>query len=139
MTISLDYFLITAAISMLISLSLAWLASFILYAKVQTLQSIFPGTHQLIRAHIDFLLMAILLVMSFYLCERLVISLPDSIILLTCFGALYNPLGFIMLAIKPEMANPVSFLEKLRVLLGFLPATIGYGYIMLAVLASLLS
>jgi len=90
---------------MLISLSLAWLASFILYAKVQTLQSIFPGTHQLIRAHIDFLLMAILLVMSFYLCERLIISLPDSIILITCFGALYNPLGYIMLAVLASLLS----------------------------------
>ena len=137
MSVSISLFLFTAAISMLISLSLAWLASLIFYANVQFLKAIFPATQQLIRAHIDFLLMSILLVVSFYLSERLTLSIPDSIVLITCFGALYNPLGFIILAIKPSMANPQTRIEKLRVLLGFLPATIGYGYIMIAVLLAL--
>jgi hypothetical protein len=131
------YLLITAAFSMLISLSLAWLASLILYANIKFLKKRFPANHQLIRAHIDYLLMSLLLVMSFYLNERLALNLPGSIILITCIGALYNPFGFIILAIKPRMANPETLLEKLRVLLGFIPATLGYGYIMVAVMLKL--
>lgn len=129
--------LITAAVCMLISLGLAWLASFILYAKIKSLKAIFPATHQLIRAHIDYLLMTGLLVISYYLIDHLAITLPGWVILLLCVGALYNPFGFIVLAMKPHLANPETFGQKARVLLGFLPATLGYGYTMIAVLAQL--
>lgn len=129
-----DYFLICAAALLLISLGLAWLASFILYAQIAFLKKIFPATHQLIRAHIDYLLMSLLLVAAHYLDQTLSLALPTSIIVITCIGAIYNPFGFIVLAMKPAMANPKTFGEKARVLLGFLPATIGYGYIMIAVL-----
>lgn len=122
---------------MLISLGLAWLASLILYAKIARLKRIFPATHQLIRAHIDYLLMFILLVSAYYLQGLLSITLPAWVIALLCVGSLYNPFGFIVLAIKPELANPQTFSQKLRVLIGFLPATLGYGYLMIAVLISL--
>jgi hypothetical protein len=132
-----NYFLITAASSMLISLGLAWLASLILYADISALKKVFPASHQLIRAHIDYLLMSILLVVCFYLTERLSLSLPDSIIYITCFGALYNAFGFIVLAMKPHLAKPKNRAETLRILTGFLPATIGFGYIMTATLVAL--
>lgn len=129
--------LITGAICMLISLALAWLASLIFYAKVQRLKAIFPATHQLIRAHIDYLLMFILLVTTYYLVKELNITLPAWVIALLCIGSLYNPFGFILLAIKPKLANPETPLQKLRVLTGFLPATLGYGAAMIMVLLAL--
>ena len=138
MTITLDLLPITAALSLVISLALAWLASLIVYVQVGALKRIFPATHQLIRAHIDYLLMSLLLVMAFYLAERFALELPVSIIVLVCVGALYNPFGFIVLAMKPELANPKTAGEKIRILLGFLPATLGYGYIMIALMAALL-
>jgi len=138
MNISIEYFLVTAAMSLLVSLVLAWLASFIIYGKVTALKRIFPATHQLIRAHIDYLLMSILLVVCFYLTERLDLRIPNSIILITCFGAVYNPFGFIVIAIKPELASPKTSLEKFRIMFGFLPATIGYGFIMIQVLRAYL-
>ena len=100
-----DLLLITASVCLIISLALAWLASLILYAKIGFLKQIFKANHQLIRAHIDYLLMMILLVVCFYLIERLQLVIPNGIILLTCLGALYNPFGFIILAIKPHLAN----------------------------------
>lgn len=133
-----DYLLATAALALLISLALAWLASLIVYAKIGVLKRCFPATHQLIRAHIDYLLMCMLLVVSFYLVDRLQIDLPGWAIILLCVGALYNPFGFIVLAIKPHLANPETLGEKLRVLLGFLPATLGFGYVGVAVLGVLL-
>lgn len=130
--------LITGAICMLISLGLAWLASLIIYAKVKRLKAIFPATHQLIRAHIDYLLMFILLVVTYYLAKELSITLPLWVIALLCIGSLYNPFGFILLAIKPTLANPETRLQKLRALTGFLPASIGYGAAMIMVLSALL-
>ena len=79
---------------MLISLGLAWLASLVIYAKVKRLKAIFPATHQLIRAHIEYLLMFILLVVTYYLAKELSITLPSWVIVLLCIGSLYNPFRF---------------------------------------------
>ncbi|KZY93775.1 hypothetical protein A3744_17540 [Oleiphilus sp. HI0073] len=82
--------------------------------------------------------MFILLVAAYYLQALLSITLPAWVIALLCVGSLYNPFGFIVLAMKPELANPQTFGQKLRVLTGFLPATLGYGYLMIAILSKLL-
>lgn len=139
MSISANWLLATAAISLLLSLLLAWIASLIVYVKVGWLKSLFKAPFQLIRAHIDYLLMSLLLVLCFYLNERLNLDLPAFIIALLCLGALYNPLGFIVLAIKPQMANPETRADQIRILLGFVPATMGFGYTMYAVLRHLWS
>lgn len=131
--------LITAAICMLISLGLAWLASLILYLKITPLKRLFPATHQLIRAHIDYLLMFGLLVISYFLSTHLELALPMWAIVLLCIGSLYNPFGFIVLAMKPKMANPETVGQKARILIGFLPATIGYGYVMVRVIDTLMT
>ena len=136
MTIAHNTLLLTAAICLIISLGLAWLASFILYMKTAWLKRIVKANHQLIRAHIDYLLMCLLLVVTYYLCQERNIILPTWCIITACIGALYNPFGFIVLAFKPSMANPETSLEKARVLLGFLPATIGFSYPMLKVIGS---
>tara|TARA_R110002072_G_scaffold283828_1_gene447469 strand:+ start:9443 stop:9856 length:414 start_codon:yes stop_codon:yes gene_type:complete len=136
MAISHDTLLLTAAICLIMSLGLAWLASFILYLKTAWLKKIVKANHQLIRAHIDYILMCLLLVVIYYLCQERAIVLPTWCIITACIGALYNPFGFIVLAFKPSMANPESTLEKARVLLGFLPATIGFSYPMIKVIGT---
>lgn len=130
----MDPLIVTAAVCLLISLVLAWLGALILYAGLPPLKKTFTAPHQLIRAHIDYLLMTGLLVVTFFLCQHRQIVLPTAVVWLTVVGALYNPFGFIVLSMKPEMANPQTIGEKLFILVGFLPATIGYGYAMIAVL-----
>lgn len=136
MTINHETLLFTAAICLIISLALAWIASFILYIKTAWLKKIIKANHQLIRAHIDYILMCLLLVVTYYLCQERSIALPDWCVITACIGALYNPFGFIVLAFKPKMANPETTFEKARVMLGFLPATIGFTYPMLLVIRS---
>lgn len=136
MTITHNTLLLTAAFCLIISLGLAWIASFILYMKTSWLKRVVKANHQLIRAHIDYILMCLLLVVTYYLCQERNIILPTWCIITACIGALYNPFGFIVLAFKPKMANPETNLEKARVMLGFLPATIGFSYPMIKVIGS---
>ena len=136
MTISQDTLIFTAAICLIISLGLAWVASFILYVKTAWLKKLVKANHQLIRAHIDYLMMCMLLVVTYFICQERDVLLPTWCIITACIGALYNPFGFIVLAFKPKMANPETTLEKARVLLGFLPATIGFTYPMILVLGT---
>jgi len=98
----------------------------------------FPATHNLIRSHIDYLMMATLLGVIYFACVHLAITLPKSIIAILCFGALYNPFGFIVKAVNPKAGQAETWLGKLGVCIGFVPATIGFGYSMLAVLFALM-
>lgn len=136
MNLELTDLLGTAAICMILSLILAWLGSMIIYAKIKFLKRLFPATHNLIRAHIDYLMMTGLLVITYFLMVHLQINLPDFVILALCVGALYNPFGFIVIAVKPKMANPETLSEKALILTGFIPATLGFGYSMILVIVT---
>ena len=138
MSISPNLLIVIAAINLLLSLLLAWLASFIVYAKNRPLQRIFVSTRYLIRAHIDFLLMSLLLIAMHYVVDEFSLTIPAYIIVLAVIGAVYNPLGFVILAIKPQLSEPKTTTSKVVTLLAFLPTTIGFGYPMIQVLRVLI-
>lgn len=132
------WMLITAAVALLISLVEAWLATLIIYGKVGFLKKIFPATHNLIRSHVDYTIMTALLGFTYFAIIHLGIDLPKSIIVILCIGVLYNPFGFVIKAIKPDAGNSDTLGGKIMVCVGFLPATIGFGYSMIAILAALI-
>jgi len=126
--ISMTWLLVIAAFAIMFSLLEAWIATLIIYVKIDALKKIFPVPHNLIRSHIDYLLMSLLLVAIYFVCLHLNISLPKSIIIILLIGALYNPFGFFIQAINPKAGKNDTFAGKLGVCLGFLPTTIGYSY-----------
>lgn len=133
-----EWLIFTAAIALLISLFEAWLATLIVYAKVRFLKKIFPATHNLIRSHVDYTIMTALTGFCYFSVIHLAIDLPKAIIVILCFGVLYNPFGFVIKAINPNAGNSETLLGKIMVCSGFLPATIGFGYTMVAIINALL-
>ncbi|NRA29134.1 MAG: hypothetical protein HRU11_02650 [Parvularculaceae bacterium] len=136
--VSNEWILLTAAGITLFSLFQAWLASFIIYGEVKALKKVFPATHNLIRSHIDYLMMASLLGTVYFSCLFLSVRLPAVVVVLICLGAIYNPLGFMFKAVSPSIGHDGSRKTKVGVLAGFLPATIGFGYSMAAIIMALL-
>lgn len=137
-TVSMEWMLATAALVMIISLALAWVATLIIYGQVKALKGVFPATQNLIRAHIDYLMMSTLLIAFYFACSHLSITLPTAVIAILCFGVLYNPFGFVLKAINPKTGQSDTLAGKIMVCSGFLPATIGFGYASFAILAALL-
>lgn len=135
--VSMSWLLVTAAGVLLFSLIEAWLATLIVYGKVASLKKIFPATHNLIRSHVDYLMMTALLGVTYFFCLHLNIVLPKAIIVILCIGAIYNPFGFFVKAINPNAGHSETRLGKIGVCVAFLPATIGFGYAMIAVIAVL--
>lgn len=133
-----QWLLITAAIALLISLFEAWLATLIIYGKVGFLKKIFPATHNLIRSHVDYTIMTALVGFIYLALDHLHIELPKSIIVILCVGVLYNPFGFVLKAINPKAGNSDTVMGRIIVCSGFLPATIGFGYSMIAILNALI-
>lgn len=135
--ISISWLLATAAIALIISLVEAWIATLIVYGKVEFLKRIFPAPHNLIRSHVDYTIMTALLGFTYFAVLHLGLEIPKIIIVILCVGVIYNPLGFLVKAIKPDAGQSDTFIGKLAVCLGFLPATIGFGYIMFAIILAL--
>ena len=129
-----EWILITAAVALLISLVEAWLATLIIYGKIGFLKKIFPATHNLIRSHVDYTIMTALSGFTYLALVHLAIELPKPIIVIYCIGVLYNPFGFVIKAINPKAGQSDTFGGKLIVCLGFVPATIGFGYTMIAII-----
>ena len=135
---AMNWLLVTAAGVTLFSLALAWLGSLIIYGKIAALRKVFPATHNIIRCHVDYLIMASLLGLVYFSCLHLGIALPTAVIVILCIGVIYNPIGFLFQAIDPNFGKSDSVAGRAVVLLGFLPATIGFGYAMIAILGRLL-
>ena len=134
---SLEWLLAVAAISVILSLILAWLATLIVYARVKWLKRIFPIPHNLVRAHIDYLMMATLLGVAYFSCIWLSIILPSWVVVLLCYGVLYNPIGFVVQANNPKAGKSNTLIGRIAVCVGFLPTTIGFAYTFGAILVGL--
>jgi hypothetical protein len=112
-----------ACVEILISLALAWLGVAVMYLRVPPLAGLFKRPTYIIKAHIDYLLMALLL-MAFHAAAP---PLPGWIIVCAIAGSLTNPLLFIALAImeKPDYSafRPFGMLSSAC----FLLTTLGFG------------
>ena len=136
--VTMSWLLVTAAGVTIFSLLLAWLGSLIIYGKIASLRKVFPATHNLIRCHVDYLIMAALLGLVYFSCLHLAIALPSWIIVILCLGVIYNPIGFLFQAIDPNFGKSDTVAGRIAVCLGFIPATLGFAYSMVMILVHLL-
>ncbi|BDX08289.1 hypothetical protein [Planctobacterium marinum] len=125
---------LAAAICLIMALLEAWLLTASRYLKWRWVKKIFPNYRDLVRSHIDYLIMSALLFGVYLTLLQLQISVPGIILWLTFIGAIYNPFGFILQAIKPDIVGD-DLLSKIGVVLGFLPLSIGLGWCAVAIVA----
>ena len=122
-----------ACIELILSLALAWRGVAVMYLRVPPLPKIFKRPPYVIKAHIDYLLMALLL-MAFHAAAP---PLPGWIIVCAVAGSLTNPLLFIALAMmeKPDYSalRPFGMLSTAS----FILTTLGFGGAAVAVLAGM--
>ncbi|MCI4678775.1 hypothetical protein K9U39_00640 [Rhodoblastus acidophilus] len=86
-----------------------------------------PGGRDLVRSHIDYLMMALFLFVFYGLCRVMPFSPSLWIIAALCFGSFFNPFAFFVRAAKPGYleAPPVWF--KLMLTISCIATTVGYG------------
>jgi len=123
----MHWLLIGASVFVLASLSLAWLSTAVRILRVKSLRARFPAHDNLVKAHIDYLLMALLLIAYYLLGDTLEIEFPGWVILMMIFGGTVNPLTFIIVAMsKPEDFKPGSSFMALT-MLSFTATTLGFA------------
>ena len=81
----------------------------------------------LLKSHIDFLMMTGLLFVFFLLFRQLHVTPPPFIVVAMSVGSLGNPLGFLALALKPDMSQRPLSPFGVIIVGSFMMTTIGYG------------
>lgn len=126
---------LAASICLSIALIQAWFMTMVRYLKLDAVKKLFPGYRDLVRSHIDYLMMTSLIFSLYLVIVNLGVNLPNFILWLIFIGALYNPFGFLLQAIKPDISEGNDIVSKAGVILGFLPLTIGLGWSAIEVMA----
>ena len=119
---------LAASICLLTSLVQAWILTSVRYFKMTFFKRIFKNYKDLVRSHVDYLIMSALIMALYLVVREMSLQVPDLILWLLFIGALYNPFGFILQAIKPDIAEG-GLMKKIGVGIGFLPTTLGVGYV----------
>jgi hypothetical protein len=85
------------------------------------------GDQYLLKAHIDYLLMTGLLMIFFLLFTHFGVSPSLLVVISMSGGSVLNPLGFLALAIKPDLRQTPSSPFGLVMAVSFTLTTIGYA------------
>ena len=108
---------------LILSLALAWLLVAVRYLRVPGLTDLIVNDESLLKAHIDYLLMALLL----YVFSLLEPVQPQWIQFAMAVGAFTNPLLFVLLAIRPTMSRAATAPAGIFATVSFLVTTVGFG------------
>jgi len=129
---------LASAICLFVALIQAWLMTLERYFRVAFVRRIFPNYRDLVRSHVDYLMMSSLIFAVYLVTVHLSITLPEFIIWAIFIGALYNPFGFILQAIKPDIAESGGVVTKAGVVVGFLPLSIGLIWSSITLISTIL-
>lgn len=115
---------VAASLCMTIALLLAWCLVGVRCSPF--MKSIFPNYQYLLKAHIDYLMMAGLLIAFFLLFGHFRLSPPPAAVLSMIFGSLMNPVGFLLLAVRPKTNQHPASPFGVTMACSFVLTTIGY-------------
>jgi len=125
MTVPPVVLVVVGSLCMTLALILAWGLAGVRSSAV--MKRWIPNYQNLLKSHIDFLMMTGLLFVFFLLFRELRLTPPAFIVIAMSAGSLGNPLGFLALAIKPDLSQrPASAFGSIMIV-SFTLTTIGYG------------
>lgn len=115
----------TGSLCMLLSLVLAWGLAGV--RSSSRMKSWIASPQYLLKAHLDFLMMTGLLFVFFLTSRQLGLEVPAAVVAAMCAGSVGNPLGFLALALKPDLPQRPASVFGAVMLLSFTATTVGYG------------
>jgi len=115
--------LIAGSTYLVVSLLLAWILVGVRMFNVPALKRMFPADENLVKAHIDYILMSLLLYAFYALSDELSMFVIVPMII----GAGANPFLFVVLATKDAQSTKPGALLMSIVMLSFALTTIGFA------------
>jgi hypothetical protein len=121
------YFVLTGSLCLIIALIQAWLLVAVFSSETSPVSRIIPGRQDLLKSHIDYLMMAQFLFIFFMLYRVLSLTPPLWVVACVCIGSFFNPFAFFVRAVKPDYLRnaPMAFVGMITV--GCILTIVGYG------------
>lgn len=99
---AIEWLVLTGSLCLILALLEAWGLVMIFTQPDCALSKIIPGSMDLLKSHLDYLLMALFLFVFYLLFSHFLIKPASFLILSLIIGSLGNPALFLIRAIKPE-------------------------------------
>lgn len=123
------FLLAFATLCLAIALVLAWVLGVTLFFPKGYVASLIVERADVVRAHVDYLMMAQFLFLFALLFRQYSVVPPYWAIFAACYGAFFNPLAFLKRAFSPKLdpaALPVEPYFPLPAAMTFALATVGF-------------
>lgn len=114
---------LSGAALILLSIATGWLIIAKKYLSLGLLERIIRNDQKLVKAHIDYIMMSLILFI-FFLTG---VTLPFPFIMLSCIGAFADPTLFVFLSIKPDVNKKLGSAFSVISTITFLITTAGIG------------
>jgi hypothetical protein len=88
---------------------------------------IIPGGKDLVRSHIDYLMMAQFLFVFYGLFRLLSVAPPVWLVVLICFGSFFNPFAFFLRAMRPSYLEAPALPYSIMITVSCVATTVGYA------------
>lgn len=124
---NIDSLLIAGSLCLLMALIEAWLLVARFPSDDSAIARLIPGKQDLLRSHIDYLMMAQFLYVLYGLFRLLAVSPNGYLLLAILIGSFFNPFAFLVRAIRPHYLKQPSLTFKIMISTSCLLTTLGYG------------
>ncbi|PPK74030.1 hypothetical protein B0F87_11281 [Methylobacter tundripaludum] len=130
MTMTNLFLVAFAGLCLAIALAIAWVLGVTLFFPDGVLAGLLVERADIIRAHIDYLMMSQFLFIFFLLFRQYAIDPPVWVVVACCFGAFFNPLSFLVRGLTPKPSViatiPVEAHFPFQAGLSFTLTTVGF-------------
>lgn len=116
---------VAGSVCLVNALALAW--CLVAVRSSAFVKRILPGYQNVLKAHLDYLMMTGLLMIFFLLFTHFRVSPSPFVLAGMCAGSLMNPIGFIVLAINPTIRQQPASPFGVVMATSFTMTTIGYA------------
>ena len=115
-----------AAFLLFLALVLAWVLGITPFYPGGALSSRLADRNDIIRGHVDYLMMAQFLFLFFLAFRQFSIQPPLSIVACLCFGAFFNPFAFVLRGLRGRAPAPPADGFPFSAIASFSATTLGF-------------
>jgi len=124
---TLSYLAVAGSICLSVALIEAWLIVAHFASAEGAVAKLLPGGKDLVRSHIDYLMMAQFLFVFYGLYRFMALTPPGWVIATMCLGSFFNPFAFLARAAIPAYQTAPSGPFKAMLAVSCTATTVGYG------------
>jgi hypothetical protein len=122
-----EFLVVTGSICLILALLEAWMLVVVFSNPGGGLAQWIPGSQDLIKSHIDYLMMSQFLFIFYMLFSHFQLKVPAFIIACMCVGSFGNALLFLIRAMKPTLKEEPTTVFRLMMAMSCLLTTVGYA------------